>query len=280
MSDISGQLYIVATPIGNLGDITRRAVEVLEQVDFIGAEDTRHSRQLLNHLGLSKPMSALHEHNEREQAGAMLQRLLNGESMALISDAGTPLISDPGYHIVRQARDMGIRVVPVPGPSALIAALSVSGLPTDHFRFEGFLPHKSSARRALLEKLASESITQVFYESSHRIKDSIADMKDILGEDREAVIARELTKTFETVLGNTLAEIHTRLEEDSNQCKGEFVVILRGAETNTVSAEQMQVIELLKLLLEELPLKTASKIVARHFGLQKKEVYNLGIDLK
>jgi len=280
VSDSAGQLYIVATPIGNLGDITRRAVDILQQVDFIGAEDTRHSRQLLNHLGLSKPMVALHEHNERDRAGVLLQRLENGESMALISDAGTPLISDPGYHIVRQARDRGIRVVPVPGASALIAALSVSGLPTDHFRFQGFLPHKSSARRSVLEQLATESVTLVFYESSHRIKDSIADMADVLGGEREAVITRELTKTFETVLGNALDEIHAQLEEDTNQCKGEFVVIVSGVDANTIIAGQVQVITLLKLMLEEMPLKTASKIVAKYFGLQKKEVYNLGLSLK
>ena len=279
MSDSAGQLYIVATPIGNLGDITRRAVDVLQQVDFIGAEDTRHSRQLLNHLGLSKPMVALHEHNERDRAGVLLQRLENGESMALISDAGTPLISDPGYHIVRQARDRGIRVVPVPGASALIAALSVSGLPTDHFRFQGFLPHKSSARRSVLEQLATESVTLVFYESSHRIKDSIADMADVLGGEREAVITRELTKTFETVLGNTLEEIHEQLLADSNQCKGEFVIVVRGAEAKSTGADDAQIIVLLKLLLEELPLKTASKIIAKHFGLSKKDIYKTGLDL-
>ncbi|HHO68310.1 MAG TPA: 16S rRNA (cytidine(1402)-2'-O)-methyltransferase, partial [Gammaproteobacteria bacterium] len=196
----AGTLFVVATPIGNLGDMTPRGVEVLQQADLIAAEDTRHSRRLAEHFGIATPMLALHEHNERSVAARLVERLRQGESIALISDAGTPLISDPGYQLVRAAREAGVPVVPVPGASALVAALSVAGLPTDRFVFEGFLPPRQAARRKRLEALKDEPRTLVFYESSHRIVDSLNDLKDVFGPGRQALLARELTKAFETTL--------------------------------------------------------------------------------
>ncbi|NOY66417.1 MAG: 16S rRNA (cytidine(1402)-2'-O)-methyltransferase [Gammaproteobacteria bacterium] len=273
-------LYVVATPIGNLADISQRAIQVLQNVDFIAAEDTRHSRHLLNHLGISKPMVSIHEHNERQQVDAVLSRLSKGESMALISDAGTPLISDPGYHLVKIAREKDIQVVPVPGACALVTALSVSGLPTDHFRFEGFLPSKKSARKTHLDSLKDETVTLVFYESSHRIADSIKDMKDSFGEDRQAILAREMTKTFETVLGNTLGEIAVKVAEDANQRKGEFVVVIKGAEKKISDPELESADALLGLLLEDLSTKQASRIVAKHTGLPKNEIYKRALGLQ
>ena len=207
MSIDKGSLYIVATPIGNMGDITLRAREVLGQVDVIAVEDSRRSGQLLNKLGVSSPMIALHEHNERQVCASLLQRIEQGEAVALISDAGTPLLSDPGYFLVQQARERSLRVIPVPGVSALIAALSVAGLPTDRFVFEGFLPAKSAARLQRLQKLRHESRTLIFYEAPHRIVEMIHDASTVFGQDREAVIARELTKTFETVHGDTLGKL-------------------------------------------------------------------------
>jgi len=280
VTDHSGTLYVVATPIGNLADISQRAIQVLSEVDFIAAEDTRHSRQLLNYLAISKPMVSMHEHNERQKAEALLDRLLGGESMALISDAGTPLISDPGYHLVRLAREKHIQVTPVPGACALIAALSVSGLPTDHFRFEGFLPHKPSARQSRLQALSNEIVTMVFYESGHRIVDSVEDMKAIFGEQRPAILAREITKTFETVLGSTLAEIALQLGADDNQRKGEFVLVIQGREKQEVDTDMGSVDRLLTLLLEEMPVKQASRVVARFMNLSKNDLYKRALEIK
>ncbi|HHJ14634.1 MAG TPA: 16S rRNA (cytidine(1402)-2'-O)-methyltransferase, partial [Gammaproteobacteria bacterium] len=225
----AGCLYVVATPIGNLGDMSTRAIEVLRQVVLIAAEDTRHSAGLLAHFGIDTPMQALHEHNEREQAPRLVQRMVEeGLELALISDAGTPLVSDPGYRLVRLARAAGVSVVPVPGPSALIAALSASGLPTDRFVFEGFLPPKAAARRARLEKLLTEPRTLIFYESSHRILDSLRDMAAVLGASRHAVLARELTKQFETILDDSLEALAGRVETDADQRRGELVVLVEG----------------------------------------------------
>ena len=280
MSSNQGLLYVVATPIGNLGDITLRAQQTLSEVDFIAAEDTRRTRPLLNHLGISKPLIALHEHNERERSESLLDRIMEGEDMALVSDAGTPLISDPGYHLVKQARQRGIQVVPIPGVSALVTALSVSGLPTDHFRFEGFLPHKSSARKKTLQSLAQESVTLVFYESSHRIMAAVDDMCEVFGEQRESILARELTKLYETVLGETLGDIRAALAVDANQSRGEFVVIIKGLDAEEVSAEAARSDELIALLLAEMPLKSVSRVVSQYMGLAKNDIYQRALQIQ
>ena len=217
MSNQMGCLWVVATPIGHRDDISARAIETLRSVAVIAAEDTRHSRPMLLQNNIGTPLVALHEHNEREAVAAVVRRLEQGESVALISDAGTPLISDPGFRLVRAAREAGIRCIPVPGACAAIAALSVAGLPSDRFVFEGFLPPKSAARRSRLEELAGDSRTLIFYESSHRIAESVADMRDVFGAEREAVLARELTKMFETVIGEPLSELAQRVANDPNQ---------------------------------------------------------------
>ena len=221
-------LHVVATPIGNLGDLSPRALDTLRTVAAICAEDTRHTRKLLTHYGLDKPLVALHEHNEEELAERLVARLLAGESLALVSDAGTPLVSDPGFRLVRAARAAGIRVSPLPGPCAFIAALSVAGLPSDRFVFEGFLPAKAGARRERLARLAAETRTLAFYESSHRIEETLADMADAFGRDRRAVVARELTKLFETVLDGPLGVLRERVAADPDQRRGEFVVLVQG----------------------------------------------------
>ncbi len=273
MSNQQGTLYVVATPIGNLDDLSPRACQILASVDRIAAEDTRHSRPLLNHFGIKKPMVSLHEHNEREQVDKLMQKLCDGESIALISDAGTPLISDPGFHLVGAAHHQGIPVVSVPGPSALIAALSVSGLPTDRFLFEGFLPSRSSQRKERLRQLVDETRTLVFYESCHRIVASTNDMSELFGEDREAVIVRELTKKFETVKAGSFQVLSTWLEEDKNQQKGEFVVLVHGAlkqDSGQIGDEEKRV---LQILLEELPVKQASSLASRITGVSKNLLY-------
>lgn len=275
-----GTLYVVATPIGNLADLGARAVDILGSVERIVAEDTRHSRRLLQHYALQTPMSALHEHNEREQAPKLVQQLLEGHSLALISDAGTPLISDPGYNLVRLAHEAGARVVPVPGPSALICALSASGLPTDRFVFEGFLPAKSTARINRLQQLCQESRTLIFYESSHRIVESLHDMSEVFGAQRPAVLARELTKQFETIHGDTLQALSQWVADDPNQQKGEIVVLVQGlaeAEGHAITPEAERI---LTVLLEELPIKTAAKLAARLTGIKKRELYEYGLTLK
>ncbi len=228
MTNRKGVLYVVATPIGNLQDISERAIATLKGVSRIAAEDTRHSARLLSHYGINTPMVALHEHNEREITPQLLDRLAAGDDLALISDAGTPLISDPGFCLVRAARAAGFRLVPVPGPAACIAALSVAGLPVDHFVFEGFLPARATARRRRLEELRRESRTLVFHESSHRIVECLGDMAEILGGDRPAVVARELTKVFETIQSGALSALLVWLQADPNQQKGEFVVLVQG----------------------------------------------------
>jgi len=267
-----GILYIVATPIGNLGDMSPRAVEVLQRVDAIAAEDTRHSGGLLRHFGITTPMFALHEHNERQKTAALLQRLSAGEHIALISDAGTPLISDPGYVLVRQAHQAGIQVVPLPGPSALITALSASGLPTDRFCFEGFLPAKGGGRRKQLESLREESRTLAFYESPHRILDSLADMVAVFGPEREAVLAREMTKTFETIRHAPLGDLLEWVRGDANQQKGEFVMLLHGAEKATTGLDP-EACRIAGLLAEELPHKRAAALAARISGEKKNALY-------
>lgn len=279
MNSENSALYIVATPIGNLGDMSQRAVEILQQVALIAAEDTRHSARLLQHYAVSTPCVALHEHNEREQSSRLLERLANGESVALISDAGTPLLSDPGFHLVQQARQQGVRVIPVPGPSAVIAALSVSGLPTDCFKFIGFLPAKGAARRRRLAALAAEPCTLAFYESPHRILESLADMGEILGRDRDAVLARELTKTFETVQGASLDELHAFVSRDANQQKGEMVLLVAGAPAVEAVLDP-EVERILGVLLEELPVKQAAALAARITGVKKNQLYQQALVMK
>lgn len=277
----SGTLYIVATPIGNLEDMTPRATRVLSSVDLIAAEDTRHSGKLLRHFGIHTQMFALHEHNERDQAPKLLDWLRAGKSIALISDAGTPLISDPGYSLVRAAHDAGIPVVTVPGASAVISALSVSGLPSDRFVFEGFLPARGPARHAALERLRAEARTLIFYESTHRILDSLQDMVGIFGPEREATIARELTKQFETVRAGKLGELLGWIERHDEQQLGEFVVLVHGApralESDEDSAEADRV---LRILLAQLPVSQAAELAAQITGMAKNRLYKRALTLR
>ncbi|WP_433852498.1 16S rRNA (cytidine(1402)-2'-O)-methyltransferase [Stenotrophomonas nitritireducens] len=265
-------LYVVATPIGNLSDLSPRAQEVLRSVAAICAEDTRHTGQLLSHFGISRPLVALHDHNEEAMAERVVSRLLGGESMAVVSDAGTPLVSDPGFRLVRAARAAGVKVSPVPGACAAIAALSVAGLPSDRFVFEGFLPAKAAARRERLQRLAGETGTLVFYESSHRIADSLADMAAAFGDDRPAVVARELTKLFETVLDGTLAQLRAAVDADDNQRKGEFVVMVQGA-ADDEDAKVAEGRRLYARLNEHLPPSTAAKLAAELSGAPRKALY-------
>lgn len=270
--DEPGTLYVVATPIGNLGDISARALDTLRQVAAICAEDTRRSGQLLAHFGISTPLLALHEHNEEAIAARIVARLRAGESLALVSDAGTPLVSDPGFRLVQAARAAGIRVSPVPGASALIAALSVAGLPSDRFAFEGFLPAKASARRERLQGLAAESRTLIFYESAHRIGDTLADMAQAFGDERRAVLARELTKLFETVLDGTLAQLQARVEADPDQRKGEFVLLVHGAGEDA-DAKVAEGRRLYAKLSQHLPPSTAAKLASELSGAPRKALY-------
>ena len=274
-----GTLYVVATPIGNLGDLSPRAREVLAAVDLVAAEDTRVTGQLLARIGLHRPLVSLHEHNERARVADLIERLASGQIVALVSDAGTPLISDPGFPLVRECRRRGIRVAPVPGPSALAAALSVSGLPTDRFHFEGFLPRTAAARRGLLDDLAKEPCTLVFFESAHRIQPTLGDMVAAFGADREAVVARELTKRFETVLAGPLAEIAARVGRDPEQRLGEFVVLVAGAvaQTEGIGPEAERV---LGILVAELPVKQAAALAARITGLRKADLYRRAVEMK
>jgi 16S rRNA (cytidine1402-2'-O)-methyltransferase len=267
-----GTLHVVATPIGNLGDLSPRALDTLRSVAAICAEDTRHTRQLLAHYGIERPLIALHEHNEAQIAERLVMRLREGESLALVSDAGTPLVSDPGFRLVRAARDAGLAVSPVPGACAFVAALSVAGLPSDRLVFEGFLPAKGNARRERLAPLASETRTLAFYESAHRIEDTLADMATVFGGQRRAVVARELTKLFETVLEGTLEELHARVVADENQRKGEFVVLVQGA-GDDMDARIAEGKRLYAKLGEHLPPSTAAKLAAELSGAPRKALY-------
>ena len=277
----AGTLFIVATPIGNMGDLTPRALEVLRSVAAICAEDTRRSGQLLAHFGVSTPLVALHEHNEDALAQRVVDRLLAGESLALVSDAGTPLVSDPGFRLVRAARAAGVRVSPLPGACAAIAALSVAGLPSDRFAFEGFLPAKASARRDQLQRLAGEARTLVFYESSHRIAESLADMRAAFGDDRPAVLARELTKLFESIHSLPLGEAEAWLAADANRQRGEFVLLVSGAPERPSDALDEGAERVLKALLDEgLPVKQAAKLAHAITGTAKNALYDLALRLR
>jgi len=268
----AGTLHIVATPIGNLGDLSPRAVTTLQSVHAICAEDTRHTRPLLVQAGIERPLLALHEHNEDAQAGALVARLLAGDSLALVSDAGTPLVSDPGFRLVAAARAAGIRVSPVPGPCAIIAALSVAGLASDRFCFEGFLPPKSAARRARIAELVNEQRTLVFYESSHRIEDALADFSRELGPLRRAVLARELTKRFETVLDGSLAQLQAQLAADPDQRRGEFVLIVAGA-VDDADARLANGRRLYARLSQDLPPSKAARLAAELSGAPRQALY-------
>ena len=273
-----GTLYIVATPIGNRADMGERAISVLKQVNLIAAEDTRHSKNLLQHFSINSPMQAYHEHNEEQATPKLIQRLLSGDNIALISDAGTPLLSDPGYRLVKAAHDASIKVSPIPGACAAIAALSVSGLATDRFLFAGFSPHKQGARQGFYREFEHQVATLVFYESSHRIVPSVKDMAEVFGHERRVVLAREITKLFETVYSATLGELIEWLQADNNQQKGEFVLVLEGAQVQ-LSVEDARLEQVLDILLEELPVKQASQIAAKLTGMKKNQVYKLALEL-
>lgn len=275
----TGVLYVVATPIGNLADISQRALAVLAGVDLIAAEDTRHSGRLLQHYQITSKTLPLHDHNERDRAPDVVARLAQGKSVALISDAGTPLVSDPGFHLVRLARESGIKVVPVPGASAMIAALSAAGLPSDRFVFEGFLPAKSTARKKRLETMGAETRTLIFYEAPHRLLDTLADMVAVLGADRHVVLARELTKTFETIKGDAVAALLAWANDDPDQQKGEMVLLVAGASATEDNAPDGEAQRILKILLDELPLSQASALAAKITGGKKKPLYRLGLSL-
>lgn len=277
LATATGTLYIVATPIGNLEDITRRALEVLKSVDFILAEDTRHSMQLLTALGIKNNLYSLHAHNEHEKSQQLLEQLLAGKSAALISDAGTPLISDPGYILVRLAREQEVPVVPVPGACALIAALSAAGIPCDSFLFSGFLPAKSSSRKAKLESLHQEPHTLIFYESTHRIVECLEDIGTIYGEESALVLAKELTKAYERFLTGPVREIKNWLLADPAHTKGEFVLIIPP---RPAPAKEQDDATLLGVLLAELPLKQAVTIAAKLSKTSKNELYTLALQIK
>jgi 16S rRNA (cytidine1402-2'-O)-methyltransferase len=276
---VDSGLYVVATPIGNFGDMSQRAIEVLQRVQLIAAEDTRHSKRLLQHFSINTPTFSYHDHSDERTLQRVGRCLAGGGSVALVSDAGTPLISDPGYRLVRYAQDQGFAVHPVPGACAAIAALCVSGLPTDRFLFEGFLPARDTARLARLTELAVESLTLIFYEAPHRIMDSLHAMLQVFGAEREAVLAREITKVFETVRRGTLSELAQFVASDSNQQKGEIVLLVAGKPKGeeTVSVE---VSALLQRLAKELPAKQAAAIVADWSGLRKKQLYNHLLEMK
>jgi 16S rRNA (cytidine1402-2'-O)-methyltransferase len=273
----SGTLYLVATPLGNLNDISLRALEVLKQVTWIAAEDTRHSAPLLKHFGIQKPLRALHDHNERQSITWFEEQLSQGQSIALISDAGTPLIADPGYHIVHDLKLKGFTVTPIPGPSAVITALSASGLPTDRFCFEGFLPSKTSARQATLMALQQETRTLIFYEAPHRLLESVKAMQAVFGQDRLACLARELTKTFETIHTASLNALVTFIENDSNQQRGECVLLVAGATAPEKSELSTEDQKLLTVLHKHLPLKQASQIAAEITGKSKNAFYKTAL---
>lgn len=276
----SGNLYVVATPIGNLGDMVPRALQVLQQADWVAAEDTRHSGRLLAHFAIETPMIPYHDHSDERQMGRLLEKLGAGQSVALISDAGTPLISDPGYRLVREARRLGVTIVPVPGPCAAVVALSAAGLPSDRFTFEGFLPARQQPRRSALEALAKESRTLIFYEAPHRVLATLEDMASCFGVEREAVLARELTKTHETIIHGTVAELVERVKSDANQQRGEIVLVVRGADLETISADSAEQERLLRILMAEVPLKQAAAIAAKITGGSKNALYQQALALK
>ncbi|MFV2060512.1 MAG: 16S rRNA (cytidine(1402)-2'-O)-methyltransferase [Gammaproteobacteria bacterium] len=280
MSNENNYLYIVATPIGNLTDITHRAIEILSKVDLIAAEDTRHSRKLLSHYGISTKTTALHDHNETTAHSKLLEFIKNGHSIALISDAGTPLISDPGYILVQQAKAQGIRVIPIPGPSALISALSASGLPSDKFCFYGFLPAKQLARHELLESIKELEATSIFYESPHRILACLDTMLQVFEPSRQICLARELTKSFETIRLDEIQHLYNWAKADPNQQKGEIVLLVKGHKTPKSQEISTADVTILKLLMTELSIKKAASLTAKITGSAKNALYTEALKLK
>ncbi|GKW38292.1 MULTISPECIES: 16S rRNA (cytidine(1402)-2'-O)-methyltransferase [Pectobacterium] len=277
-ADISAStLYIVPTPIGNLGDITQRALAVLASVDLIAAEDTRHTGLLLQHFAINARLFALHDHNEQQKADVLLAKLQSGQSIALVSDAGTPLINDPGYHLVRRCREAGVRVVPLPGACAAITALSASGLASDRFCYEGFLPAKTKGRKDKLRELGEETRTLIFYESTHRLLDSLQDISEVLGAERYVVLAREITKTWESIHGAPVGELLAWVKEDENRRKGEMVLIVEGHQVDD-SALSAEALRTLALLRAELPLKKAAALAAEIHGVKKNALYRYGLE--
>jgi len=277
---MTGILYVVATPIGNLDDISARAIHVLGHVARIAAEDTRHSARLLQHLGINTPLVAVHDHNEAGRVQSLINQLLAGDDIALISDAGTPLISDPGYRLVAAAHEASVRVVPIVGACAAIAALSAAGLPSDRFSFEGFLSAKTTARQVQLQALVNETRTLIFYEAPHRILECVQDMCAIFGEQRRVVLARELTKTFETIKQMTLAELCVFVESDTNQQRGEIVLVVEGAAVDSGLAAQQEVDALLLKLLKYLPVKASAQLAAELTGHKKNALYDRALVLQ
>ncbi|GLX79031.1 ribosomal RNA small subunit methyltransferase I [Thalassotalea insulae] len=275
----TGTLYIVATPIGNLADISQRALDTLAQVDIIACEDTRHTKKLLSFFSITNKTIALHDHNERQKQEYIAELLQAGKNIALVSDAGTPLISDPGYHIVSYLRERHLNVAPIPGACAAVAALSVAGLATDRFTFEGFLPSKQGARQKTLSALANETRTMVFYDAPRRAIDTVSDIVETLGSERKIVIARELTKTFETIHSDNAGNFLAWLQQDANQLKGEMVLVIEGAAKKAHQLSE-EAINLLRLLLDELPPKKACAIVAKQYNLNKKELYEFALSCK
>lgn len=274
-----GTLYVVATPIGNLDDLSPRARAVLAAVDLIAAEDTRHTARLLSTIGVSVPLVSLHQHNEAQRVAILLERLRGGAAVALVSDAGTPLISDPGFNVVRAVTAEGLSVVAVPGPCAAIAALSIAGLPADRFAFEGFLPAKAASRRERLQALGAETRTLVFYEAPHRLRESLQDMASIFGAARHAVIARELTKLFESRYDGTLGDLAVRADDESNLSRGELVIVVAGCEASAPESRR-DAEQTLRVLLEELPAAQAAKLAARLCGANRAELYDLAVRWK
>ncbi|HBY00047.1 MAG: 16S rRNA (cytidine(1402)-2'-O)-methyltransferase [Gammaproteobacteria bacterium] len=274
-----GTLFVVATPIGNLGDFSQRAGEVLSNVDVIAAEDTRHTRKLLNQLKIETPLISYHDYSNASKASNLLRRIKKGQSVALVSDAGTPLISDPGYRLVRRARESGVTVTPIPGASALIAALSVAGLPTDSFVFEGFLPAKASARNKRLKELAFEPRTLVFYESPHRVVKTTTALKEFLGKERQIFIGRELTKRFESHFFGEIQNGLRWLEEDSDQQKGEFVIVVNGCRLDQFDKhEEKKALDLIEILRKDLSLNRAVSIASNIFNARKNKLYQLALN--
>ena len=276
---MSGILYIVATPIGNLSDITIRAVEILKKVDAVLAEDTRHTKKLFDHYGIESPLVAFHEHNENEKVDYILAQIGSGKSLALVSDAGTPLISDPGYNLVLEAKKNGISVVPIPGPSALIAALSSSGIESNNFTFFGFLPSKQSARLRLLKTKKNLNETIIFYESPKRILAALMDMLEVFGEKRQVCLAKEITKSFETILNDNLVNLIEYLTSDSSHQKGEFVIIISPVNKVDLDEAQVQLEKILPILCAEMGASQAAKLAAKITGIDKKHCYKRAINL-
>ena len=274
----SGTLFIVAKPIGNLKDITLRALEILEMVDWIGSEDTRHSVHLLRHYGINKPLISVHDHNEQQRKTELLLKLQKGENGALISDAGTPLINDPGYHVVTFMRENGINVVPLPGCSAIVAALSAAGMPTDKFSFEGFLPAKTQKKHNALALVVEEKRTMVFYESPHRIMETLSVMAEVFGKQRKMTVAKELTKQFERFISGSIQEVIDILIENSDWVRGEFVIIVQGGEKIVVVEDYEPLMHI--LIQQSLPVKQISEIVSAQYGVKKKIVYQAVLDTK